>query len=60
MTNYHPKKQNELSSSFPGPVLQTQPRTVATLKLFPAHFQGEKSLLTLMSEKMKKKKQITI
>ena len=53
MTNYHPKKQNELSSSFQGPVLQAQPRTVATLKLFPAHFQGEKSLLTLTSKKNK-------
>ena len=51
MTNYHPKKQHELSSSFSGPVLQAQPRTVATLKLFPAHFQGENSLLTLRSKK---------
>ena len=51
MTNYHPKKQNELTSSFQGPVLQAQPRTVATLKLFPAHFQGENSLLTVASKK---------
>ena len=45
------KKQHEISSSFSGSVLQTQPRTVATLKLFPAHFQGENSLLTVASKK---------
>ena len=45
------KKQHEISPSFSGPVLQTQPRTVATLKLFPAHFQGENSLLTVASKK---------
>ena len=47
------KKQHEISPSFSGPVLQTQPRTVATLKLFPAHFQGENSLLTVSSKKKK-------